>query len=104
MKHQKQKQQIVPFKPSPLRFIRRRCRKCFAPIITTCDRSKPSEAVEWLGRQWTVENHQTMMMYPSEKPITTDLCYRHQGQKDAKQGKLVVGKCSGFITIKEADL
>jgi len=61
------------------------CRICFAPIIATCDRSKPSEEVEWLGTSWLKTKPQFIAMFP-EAEKQSDLCFYHKNFKqDALQ-------------------
>ena len=55
---------------------------CGAPIIATCDRSKPSEPVEFRGTEWTEKTPQTMMMYPTAD-TQSDFCFWHQ-RRDKK--------------------
>ena len=43
------------------------CRICNQLLIATCDRSKPSESVEFKGREWTERKPQFMMLYPTAK-------------------------------------
>lgn len=70
----------------------RLCRLCFdTPAIATCDRSKPSELVEFKGQMWTKKNPQKMMLYPTAK-TQNNLCYWHQYQQEAREGKWKVGK------------
>jgi hypothetical protein len=42
-----------------------RCSKCNQLLTVTCDRSKPSEFVEWLGTEWTKKKPQRMWMFPT---------------------------------------
>ena len=42
-----------------------RCKNCGQPLTVTCDRSKPSELVEWKGIHWTKTNPQKMWMFPT---------------------------------------
>lgn len=51
------------------------CRVCGQVIIQTCDRSKPSELVPWMGQYWTKEKPQ-MNMYPTAKKQEM-LCLLH---------------------------
>ena len=70
----------------------RMCQSCFdSPVIATCDRSKPSELVEFKGQMWTKKNPQKMMLFPTAK-TQSKLCYWHQYQQEARKGKWKVGK------------
>jgi len=42
-----------------------RCKNCGQLLILTCDRSKPSELVEWLGTEWTKANPEEMWLFPT---------------------------------------
>ena len=50
---------------------------CRVPLITTCDRSKPSEPMEFRGIEWNKKHPQKMMMYPTADE-QEDLCFWHQ--------------------------
>lgn len=41
-----------------------RCSICNQLLLTTCDRSKPSEPVEWMGSLWTKKKPQVINFYP----------------------------------------
>lgn len=59
-----------------------RRQKCEAPLIATCDRSKPPQPVEFRGQEWTKKRPQMISMYPEAKE-QNNLCFFHQ-QKEAK--------------------
>lgn len=44
-----------------------RCSICDQLLLATCDRSKPSELTEFMGREWTKTKPQFMMLYPTAK-------------------------------------
>ncbi|MDO9592990.1 MAG: hypothetical protein Q7I98_07360 [Erysipelotrichaceae bacterium] len=53
------------------------CKNCGILLIATCDRTKPSELVEWKGQEWTKKKPQFMWMFPTAKK-QDDLCYNHK--------------------------
>ena len=42
-----------------------RCSTCNQLLVATCDRSKPSELVEFKGIEWTKKKPQFMWMFPT---------------------------------------
>ena len=59
-----------------------RGQKCETPLIAICDRSKPSQPVEFRGQKWTKKHPQIISMYP-EAEEQNNLCFFHQ-QKEVK--------------------
>ena len=54
-----------------------RCRICNQLLLATCDRTQPSEPVEFLGTSWLKTKPQIMRMYPTAEE-QSDLCWYHQ--------------------------
>lgn len=53
------------------------CRICGQPLIATCDKTKKSEIVEWMGSEWTKTKPQFINMYPTARR-QINLCFYHQ--------------------------
>ena len=58
---------------------------CGALIIASCDKSKPSKLVEWMGTLWTPKYPQKMNLFPTADK-QSDFCHFHQ-EKNDKIGK-----------------
>jgi len=61
------------------------CRVCGAIVLSTADRSQPSERVEWRGIHWTPTKPQTMAIYPSLP--AENLCFYHRNYVKELGGK-----------------
>lgn len=96
------KVQKAPFRSTFYNLIPR-CRICFQPIISACDRLKPAERVEWLGQMWTEAHPQIIMMFPTAED-QPKLCYYHQKQAEIISGRRAVGKDSNGSIVREVDL
>lgn len=54
-----------------------RCNICQQLVLSTTDRSKPSQLVEWMGQSWTETKPTFIPFYPSgEFPKRCDYCER----------------------------
>ena len=60
------------------------CRICGASLISTCDRTKKSELVEYMGQEWNKTKPQFMYMYPTAEK-QSDLCFYHQRNHSADE-------------------
>lgn len=64
-----------------------RCKECGQALIATCDRSKPSELVEFKGIKWTKGKPQFMMFYPTAEEQSKLCPYCENKLYPAKIGK-----------------
>ncbi len=44
-----------------------RCVICGGELVLTCDRTKPSELVEWKGMEWSPQKPEMINFYPTAK-------------------------------------
>lgn len=64
-----------------------RCKVCGQLLIATSDRSKPSELVEWLGKEWTKTKPQRMWMFPTKIKQSKYCSYCRSKLSPIKPGK-----------------
>ena len=63
----KKNQSVIPCFRASEKVLARlpRCTICGQLIVLTCDRTKPSKLVEWMGMGWLKTKPQMMNMYPT---------------------------------------